>query len=196
MIAGVLAMKNMKHTLWILVTFAFAASNALAEESTVEGTIKSELRLFDPQVFGKTPAEPVKLLLPGAELIQPRHIQVDLQSGHYFAATVTYDKVDFEIARRSLNKRYKEYELEDFANGRELALWRNTKDEFAIQLSSFDDEEELRIIYIKFQPKSTVFENMKKAGISICPELEDVSAPSTPEKPEPSDAPQPRNEAF
>jgi len=186
----------MKHALWLIVTFAFAASNALAEEATVEGTIKSELRLFDPQVFGKTPAEPVKLLLPGAELIQPRYIQVDLQSGHYFSATVTYDKVDFEIARRSLNKHYKEYELEDFTNGRELALWRNTKDEFAIQLSSFDDAEELRIIYIKFQPKSTVFENMKKAGIAVCPGLEDASAPSTPEKLEPSDAPQPRNEAF
>ena len=184
-------MKLMRHALLLFVVFALVAPFASADESAGKQHAENELRLFDPCVFGKTPSDSVALLLPGTQMIQPRCIQVDLQDGRYFAATITYDKVAFEIARRSLNNRYKKYELQDFANGRELALWRNTKGKYAIQLSSFDDEDELRIIYIQFQPLSTVLENMRKAGVAVCPEFEQAAAESAPQKPEPGDEREP-----
>lgn len=171
----------MQHTLSLFAVIAFVATNALADEPAGEQHDETELRLFDPNVFGKTPSDPVTLLLPGAQLIQPQYIQVDLRDGHYVAATITYDKINFEAARRSLNKRYKKYEY--LADMKDFALWRNVDDEYAIQLSSFDNEDKLRILYIKFPPASVMLESMRKAGV-----FGNVTEPAEQGKPEPADA--------
>ena len=133
-------------TLAIVLTI----STTMAQDGTVSHDTK-ELRLFDPSIFGKQPSAPVALLLPGKTLVQPLRVKVDFKDGCYAAATVTYDKVNFEEARRSLNKRYKKYELKQYAESKQLALWRNTQDKYAIQLASFGDEDLIQVIYISFE---------------------------------------------
>ena len=125
-------------------------STTMAQDGTVSHDTK-ELRLFDPSIFGKQPSDPLALLLPGKHLVQPLRLKVDFKDGCYAAATVTYDKVDFDEARRSLNKRYKKYELKQYVDNKKLALWRNTQDKYAIQLASFGNEDLIQIIYISFE---------------------------------------------
>jgi hypothetical protein len=125
-------------------------STTMAQDDTVSHDTK-ELRLFDPSIFGKQPSDPLALLLPGKNLVHPLRVKVDFKEGCYAAATVTYDKVDFEEARRSLNKRYKKYEVTQYVDNKQLALWRNTKDKYAIQLASFGDQGLIQVIYISFE---------------------------------------------
>jgi hypothetical protein len=145
--------------------FIALASPAPGDEPASNLAVNEKLRLFNPEIFGKTPSDPVTILLPGLQGIQPKYIQVDLQDGRYSAALITYGKIDFEVARRSLNDRYKKFEKALFANDPELALWRNTEGRYAIQLSTDDEEHKVRIAYIHFDQSPTVIlEAMKKAG--------------------------------
>jgi len=36
-------------------------------------------------------------------------------------------------------------------DNKQLALWRNTQDKYAIQLASFGDEDLIQVIYISFE---------------------------------------------
>lgn len=95
-------------TLSIILIFVLAFACTVPADDGSENLASAEsVRLFDPGVFGKTPSDPVTLLLPGNEGIEPTSIQVDLHDGEYSAAMITYGKIDFEIVRRALNVRYK-----------------------------------------------------------------------------------------
>jgi|GEM_PF-1084542 len=121
------------------------------------------LRHFNPTgVFGKSVDDSVVLLLPAeADAIQPLTIMTDLKDGKYYAATVTFPKsVTLAEARTSLNALYPGTEKPSFADDPKMGLWRVEKHRFAIQVTH--DHQELRVIYISFQPMESIVKSLEK----------------------------------
>jgi hypothetical protein len=145
-------MANYKPLCLFVLYLVFLPSKGVdgAQPSAKSKQENSGLRLFNTDVFGKKANEPV-LLLRNAEKsqIDPETVMVDLEKGVYYAATVRCPKsISFADARKSLNKVYRKYEKESFANDPTMGLWRNNKDHLSIQLT--EDDDCIQVIYINF----------------------------------------------
>jgi hypothetical protein len=79
----------MRHIPLLMAFFIALASPAPGDEPATNLAVNEKLRLFNPEIFGKTPSDPVTMLLSGLQGIQPEYIQVDLQDGRYSAALIT-----------------------------------------------------------------------------------------------------------
>jgi len=114
-----------------------------------------EIRLFDPGVLGQPVDHAVKILLPAdAKAIEPKAIQLDVQSGKYSGAIARYGRsISLEEARESLNRKYKKFEQPSFSDNKQMGLWRVTDAKFAIQLNQ--DEEGTSVLYLPFKNAKT-----------------------------------------
>lgn len=90
----------------------------------------------------------------GRNAIKPILILTDInEKGNFYAATVTYpESVTFEIAKDSLNKMYRKYEVKSFVDDSITGLWRHEDKKITIQLSTIDQGESqvVQIFYISF----------------------------------------------
>jgi hypothetical protein len=136
---------------------------AISAEASAEKGSARDLRLLDTSVFGKRTTDAVVLLKPEREgTLDPETVMVDLEKGQYYAATVRYPKkMSFEAARQSLNRVYRKWEKQTFANDPTMGIWRNEDDKFSIQLT--EDAFTIVAIYIKY---SMVSEGDLNRGLS------------------------------
>jgi len=124
-----------------------------------------ELRHFNVEVLGKNSSDSLHFLAEAkSDAVEPVAIQVDLKKGKYDAATIKYpNSVTLEQARESLNGIYKRYEKASLVLKDKAGMWRNEDKKFAIQLSK-DDEGNVQIIFLRFQPLDAEFwEKVSKA---------------------------------
>ena len=131
-------------------------------DSATAGELKPNLRLLNPNIFGKPVTEPVRLLEKDVkgEAIDPDAVEVDVKKGRFYAATVRYPKaISFKKARAQLNERYAAHEVDSFQDDPTMGLWRNERGRYAIQLTA--DKEHLIMLYITFQPAEQVLENIQ-----------------------------------
>lgn len=112
--------------------------------------VADELRLFNPEIFGLSAESAVSLLLKEpVGTVRPSLIQVDIQDGKFFAATVRYKTaLSLSEARRSLNRVYAKWQKPNFANDPNMGLWRQEEKKFSIQLTR--DGDEIVIVYISW----------------------------------------------
>jgi hypothetical protein len=122
-----------------------------------------EIQLLNPDFFGKLTSTMIKLLYDRqSDELEPYMVTADIKCGRYSAATAFYpNKVTFADARESLNKSYKEYENMSLFKESKQALWRVDDKKFAIQL--IQEEDRIRILYIRFQPTKDVLRNILKS---------------------------------
>lgn len=127
-----------------------------------------DIQLFNPDVLGQSTATELKLLQDKkGDQIEPIGILVNSKEGRFIAATVIYPKeVTFQAARDALNKIYKKYEKESMLRDNEMAFWRVEDKKFALNL--IREEDQIRILYIQFQPTEEVMKDiLKSIGANI-----------------------------
>lgn len=141
----------MKTIITLLVIFLCSVAEA------------KDIQLFNTEVLGKSTANALKLLQDKkADQIEPTGILVNSKESRIIAATVIYPgEITFKDARTALNKIYKQYENESLLRENEMALWRVEDKKFALDL--IKDENQIRILYIQFQPTDEVMNNMLKS---------------------------------
>src|ERR1051326_1096394 len=106
-----------------------------------------DLKHFNPSVFGQAVGSNFRLLLDSADGVDPSLIQLDFEHGKCYAATVRYStKITLQEARRSLNRLYGKWQKPNFAEDKEMGLWRNDDAHFSIQLTK--EKDEIVIIYV------------------------------------------------
>ena len=112
-----------------------------------------EMQHFNPEIIGKTVGDCVLFLSPSTEdAIKPIQLLADInERGIYYGAMITYpEALSFDVAKKSINKLYKKYEVPSFANDPDMGIWRNEDRRFSIQLSTKKEcnGKVLQVIYI------------------------------------------------
>jgi hypothetical protein len=122
-----------------------------------------DLQHFNPEVFGQSTKDSVKLLYaPKPGDIEPVTLMVDVKDGIFHAATVTYPKkLTVEEARQSLNKLYKTYEKISLVREGEMGVWRVENKKFAIMLTR--EQGGIKVLYLQFMPKEEVFRHLLRS---------------------------------
>jgi len=121
-----------------------------------------EIRLFNPKVFGKSVERPITQLIPSEtkNAILPMSIQIDIENGKYFAATITYSKkTPFLDIQNEIKKHYPKASVKSFGNG-DLVVFRNEEEKFAIQVDNNDCN--IQAIYVPFVSTERILQSVKK----------------------------------
>jgi hypothetical protein len=124
------------------------------------GACKVNLRLFNPEILGRSVDEPAVLL--GASephSVDPVSVLTGLKDGRYSSATVFYpERVSLETVRDCIDSIYAKHRYKDFST-----IWRIEEEKFSISIDR--DEAGVRVMYFAFQSTTTVFRDMIEAGV-------------------------------
>jgi hypothetical protein len=143
----------------------------------------ADLRLLNTEALGKSVNESMPLLASAStNAIEPSSVQMDIAEGKFYGAILRYpESVSLEEARASINKIYKGHENPKLVYKEKMGSWRIEDKKFGIQLSK-DEDNNVQVIFVKFQPVDKILEKIPKVMQKIEQEkLKDRKISKTPE---------------
>ena len=121
------------------------------------------VQLLNEGVLGSPPTTPVPVLRPcDPRDWVPTQVVLDYAGNRCRGALVYYDKsLPFEQLRAAINEDFADDEVASFQADPEMGIWRNERDQFAIQLT--EDDDYLLAIYLTFVDPHVAVTKLGKA---------------------------------